>query len=90
MKKVLAILVFISALVLITYFSIQLYTNSKLDHVMAKLHENNPEITKINKINSIGHWGEWFSEYVILVEMDGEYYRIWTTENGEIMDKEPL
>lgn len=76
-------------MLLIAYISIQLYTNSKLDHGKAKVIEQNPEISHIQSINSIGQWGEWFSEYVVEAELNGENYRIWTTENGEITDIEP-
>lgn len=90
MKKVITIIVSLAVVLFIAYVSILLYTNSKLNNVKEKVIENNPEITNVEKINSIGGWGEWFSDYVLVVEIDGLKYRIWASEKGEITDKIPL
>lgn len=86
----LTIIVSLAFVLLIAYFSINIYTNSTLDDVKQKVIENNPEIRSIEKISSIGGWGEWYSEFVLVVEINGLKYRIWTSKNGEIQDKESL
>ncbi|WP_347792199.1 hypothetical protein [Solibacillus sp. CAU 1738] len=72
------------------YFSIQLYSNNMLTNAKENVIENNPEITNVVSINNIGKWGEWFTEYVLVVEINGLKYRIWTSNEGEISDKIPL
>lgn len=61
-----------------------------MNNVKYKVMKNNTDIDKIVTINHISSWGEWFLEYVLVVEMDGQKYRIWTNNNGEITDKEVL
>ncbi|MFY3792497.1 hypothetical protein ACOQFO_12560 [Ureibacillus sp. MALMAid1270] len=90
MKKVITILLSFGTLILVAYFSISFYINSKFNDVKDKLIQNHPEIMNIEKINSIGGWGEWFSEYVLIVEINGSKFRVWATEEGKITDQEPL
>lgn len=52
--------------------------------------KHNPEITTVESINSIGHWGEWFSEYSLVVLIEGKQYRVWTSGDGEVSDKMPV
>ncbi|WP_342429576.1 hypothetical protein [Neobacillus sp. FSL H8-0543] len=61
-----------------------------MNTVREKVLQNYPEITKIDTVNSIGQWGEWFSEYALVVEINGNNYRVWTFENGKITGKELL
>ena len=60
--------------------------NKVRDHVI----ENNAEIENIVTINRLGSWGELFREYVLVVEIDGQKFRIWTNYKGEVTDKEAL
>lgn len=69
------------------YFSVQLYTNQRLATVQENVIEMNPEITEIYEIHRIGGWGEWFSEFTLVAEMNGVKYRIWTTDDGIITDQ---
>ncbi|MFJ8234166.1 hypothetical protein ACIQ34_00315 [Ureibacillus sp. NPDC094379] len=90
MKKVITLIVSLGVVLLVAFFSINLFTNSKLNIVKQKVIEINPEITSVETINSNGKWGEWFSEYILVVEINGLKYRIWTSDKGEITDKESL
>ncbi|MEK4229218.1 hypothetical protein [Solibacillus sp. FSL H8-0538] len=90
MRKVTTIVAAFVIVLLVGYFSIRLYTDMKLNGVKEKVIENNPGISKVENINSKNHWGEWFSEYILVVEMNGLKYRIWTSDEGEITDKEAL
>lgn len=58
--------------------------------VKDKVIEHNPEIENIITINHISSWGEWFSEYVFVVEIDGQKFQIWSNDKGDITDKEAL
>lgn len=89
LKKVMTFIFSLGVVFLTAYLSIIFYANSKLNNVKQKVTENSPGITSIESINSIGKWGEWFSQYVLVVEIKGLKYRIWTTDKGEIIDKEP-
>ncbi len=75
-------LVFIGA-----YASIIVYTRHTLNSVEEKVKQHNPEITRVESITSIGHWGEWFSEYSLVVVLDGKKYRVWTNGDGKIGEK---
>jgi len=77
-------------IVVVIFVSINLYTKFKLKIVREKVLHNHPEITEIVAVNSIGQWGEWFSEYTLVVELNGKMYRVWTYEDGKITDKELL
>lgn len=70
--------------------SLNLYVHFKKNDVKNLLLQNKPEIENIESINSVGKWGEWFSEYVLVVEIDGHKYRVWINEKGEITDQENL
>lgn len=61
-----------------------------MNNVKAKVIENNSDIENIVTINHLSSWGEWFKEYVLVVEIDGQEYRIWTNNKGEITDQEAL
>ena len=67
-----------------------LVPNSLMNNVKDNVIENNSDIDNIITINHISSWGEWFLEYVLVVEMDGQKYRIWTNNKGEITEKEAL
>lgn len=90
MKKIITLIVSFGVVLLVAYLSINLYTNSKLNHVKQRVIEINPDVTGVEAINSNGKWGEWFSEYILVVEINGLKYRIWTSDKGEITDKEPF
>ncbi|WP_138417437.1 hypothetical protein [Aquibacillus sediminis] len=91
MRKVIIIVLISMCIIFVGgYASINLYTKAKLDHVEENVTEHNPEITKVVSINSIGQWGEWFSEYSLVVLIEGEKYRVWTSGDGEITDKMPV
>ena len=68
------------------FFVPHMMMNSVRDRVI----ENNPDVENIVSINHIGAWGEWFSQYVLIAEMDGQTFRIWSNDKGEITDKEAL
>lgn len=61
-----------------------------MNNVKDRVIEMNSNIDKIITINHISSWGEWFLEYVLVVEMDGQTYRIWTNNQGEITEREAL
>lgn len=61
-----------------------------MNNVKDRVIEMNSNIDKIITINHISSWGEWFLEYVLVVEMDGQTYRIWTNNKGEITEREAL
>ena len=88
MKKVGIILMSFALLAIIAYFAISIYTTAKLNHVKDNVLENHSDIEQIISIHSTGQWGEWFSQYVLIVELNNEKYRIWTNDKGEIQDKE--
>lgn len=90
MKKVIKIVSCFVIVILAGYLTVNLYTVIKLNDIKEKIIEKNPEITKMETMNSVGQWGEWFSEYTLIVEMNGLKYRIWISEEGEISDKEAL
>ncbi|AJD89740.1 hypothetical protein JMA_04230 [Jeotgalibacillus malaysiensis] len=46
------------------------------------------EEMQIKSIHQIGGWGEWFKEYVLVVEKDRVTYRMWTDEDGKVVDSE--
>lgn len=72
----------------IAYFSVTLFVQSKLQTVKAEVLEENPEITSVESINRLGHWGEFFTEYVLVVNKEGDkQYRVWTFGDGEIKDE---
>lgn len=73
--------------IVVAYFSVP---NIMMNNVKDKVIENNSDIDKIVTINHISSWGEWFLEYVSVVEIDGQKFRIWTNNKGEIIDREPL
>ena len=64
--------------------------NMMMNSVKDRAIENNPDVENIVSINHISAWGEWFSQYVLIVEMDGQTFRIWSNDKGEIADKEVL
>ena len=64
--------------------------NIMMNSVKEKVIENNPDIENIVTINHISSWGEWFLEYVLVVEINGQKFRIWSNDKGEIMDREAL
>ena len=88
LKKVGITFIGVALLAIITYFATSIYTSNKLNHVKENVLENHTDIDKIISIQTIGQWGEWFSQYVLIVELNNEKYRIWTNEKGEIQDKE--
>ena len=88
LKKVGIIFIGVALLAIITYFATSFYTTAKLNHVKENVLENHSDIDKIISIQTIGQWGEWFSQYVLIVELNNEKYRIWTNDKGEIQDKE--
>ena len=64
--------------------------NIMMKSVKDKVIEHNPEIENIITINHISSWGEWFSEYVLVVEIDGQKFQIWSNNKGDITVKEAL
>lgn len=70
-----------------TYFVVP---SIMMNSVKDKIIEHNPEIENIITINHISSWGEWFSEYVLVVEIDGQKFQIWSNDKGDITDKEAL
>ena len=80
----------ISILVIVIITAYFLVPNIMMHNIKDKVMKNNTDIDKIVTINHISSWGEWFLEYVLVVEIDGQKYRIWTNNNGEITDREPL
>lgn len=87
MKKIMIICICVVFIFLSGYLSINLYTHNKLNNIRENIIKDNPEISEVKSVNSIGQWGEWFSEYTLLVKIDGKKYRIWTMGNGKITDK---
>lgn len=87
MKKVIIGLSSIVIAVVSAYF---LAPTIKMNSVKEKVIENNSDIENIVTINHISSWGEWFLEYVLVVEMDEQKFRIWTNNEGEILEKEAL
>ena len=85
MKKV---IIGISCTVIILVAVYFLVPNIMMNSVKDKVIENNPDIENIVTINHISSWGEWFLEYVLVVEIDGQKFRIWSNDKGEITDKE--
>ncbi len=61
-----------------------------MNSVKDKVIEHNPDIENIITINHISSWGEWFSEYVLVVEIDGQKFQIWSNNKGDITVKEAL
>ena len=88
LRKVGIIFTGIALLAIITYFATNIYTSNKLNNVKENVLENHTDIDKIISVQTIGQWGEWFSQYVLIVELNNEKYRIWTNDKGEIQDKE--
>ena len=76
----------IIVLATIYFVSSTMMFNNVKDNVM----EQNRDIEQIHQINRIGTWGEWFSEYVLIVERNGQQFRIWTNGDGNITDQEAL
>ena len=74
-------------MIIVAYF---LVPNIMMKSVKDKVVEHNPEIENIITINHISSWGEWFSEYVLVVEIDGQKFQIWSNNKGDITDKEAL
>ncbi|AWE08075.1 hypothetical protein DCE79_12055 [Lysinibacillus sp. 2017] len=87
MKKVIIVL---SSTVFIIVAAYLLMPNIMMNSVKDKIIENNPDIENIVTINHISSWGEWFLEYVLVVEIGGQKFRIWSNDKGEITDKEAL
>lgn len=87
MKKV---IIGISGLVVAIITAYFLVTNIMMSKVKDQVIKNNAGIENIVNINTVGSWGEWFLEYVLVVEIDGEKFRIWTNNDGEITDEEAL
>ena len=58
-----------------------------INHVKGNVLERNSDIDHIQQIDRIGAWGEWFSEYVLIVERNGQKFRIWTNGDGKITDR---
>ncbi len=61
-----------------------------MNNVKDKVIKNNANIEKVVTMNHISSWGEWLLQYVLVVEIDGQKYRIWTNNEGEITDRELL
>lgn len=61
-----------------------------MNNVKENVIQQNRDIEYIHQINRIGAWGEWFSEYVLIVERNGQQFRIWTNGAGKITDQESL
>ena len=61
-----------------------------MNNVKENVIQQNRDIEYIHQINRIGAWGEWFSEYVLIVERNGEQFRIWINRAGKITDQESL
>jgi hypothetical protein len=61
-----------------------------MNNVKENVIQQNSDIEHIHEINRIGTWGEWFSEYVLIVERNGQKFRIWTNGDGKITDQEVL
>ncbi|MBD8036200.1 hypothetical protein H9635_05550 [Solibacillus sp. A46] len=87
MKKV---IIGLSSIVIIMIAAYFLVPNIMMKSVKDKVIEHNPEIENIITINHISSWGEWFSEYVLVVEIDGQKFQIWSNDKGDITDKEAL
>ncbi|MEK4129691.1 hypothetical protein NYE67_08405 [Solibacillus sp. FSL W8-0474] len=87
MKKVIIGLSSIVIIMIATYFVVP---SIMMNSVKDKIIEHNPEIENIITINHISSWGEWFSEYVLVVEIDGQKFQIWSNDKGDITDKEAL
>lgn len=87
MKKVTIGISSIVIVIIIAYF---LVPNIMMNNVKDKVIENNSDIDKVVTINHISSWGEWFLEYVLVVEIDGQKFRIWSNDKGEITDKKAL
>ena len=87
MKK---LIIGISILVIVIITAYFLVPTIMMNNIKDKVMKNNTDIDKIVTINHISSWGEWFLEYVLVVEIDGQKFRIWTNNNGEITDREPL
>ena len=87
LKKVIIGLSSIVIIIIAAYF---LVPNIMMNSVKDKVIEHNPDIENIVTINHISSWGEWFSEYVLVVEIDGQKFQIWSNDKGDITDKEVL
>ena len=87
MKK---LIIGIISTVLVTIVAYLLFPIIMMNNIKDKVIEINSNIANIVTINHINSWGEWFSEYVLVIEMDGQRYRIWTNNKGEITDQEAL
>lgn len=59
-----------------------------MNDVKNKVIEKNSGIENIVTINQTGAWGEWFLEFVLVVEIEGQPFRIWVNRSGDITDKE--
>lgn len=90
MKTIIRVSLFVLLTVVVSYSSIFFYAKIKFAHITTLTLDLNKEITEIKCIHQIGHWGEWFSEYVLIVEMNDQNYRIWVNGNGEITDHEKM
>lgn len=80
----------IKSLVFITVAVYFLVPNIMMKSVKDKVLENNTDIDEIVTINHISSWGEWFLEYELVIKIDGQKFRIWTNNKGEIIEKELL
>lgn len=87
MKK---IIIGLGALVVAIIIICSIVPKIMFNNVKEKVIENNPQIEQIKTIHGVGAWGEWYSEFVLEVEIDGDQFRIWTNDNGEITDQESL
>ena len=87
LKKVIIALSSTVMIIVAAYFFVP---NMMMNSVKDRVIENNPDVENIVSINHISAWGEWFSQYVLIVEMDGQTFRIWSNDKGEITDKEAL
>lgn len=87
LKKILIGLSSTVSVLVAAYFLVPLIM---MNNVKENVLENNSDVEQIITMHHIGSWGEWFSEYVFVVEIDGQKFRIWTTNNGEIIDREAL
>lgn len=90
MKLLKKVTIGISSIVIVIVVAYFLVPNIMMNNVKDKVIDNNSDIDKIVTINHISSWGEWFLEYVLVVEIDGQKFRIWTNNKGELIDREPL
>ena len=84
------VIISLSSIVILMMAAYFLVPNIMMKSVKDKVIEHNPEIENIITINHISSWGEWFSEYVLVVEIDGQKFQIWSNDKGDITDREAL